>query len=222
MGKKKDEKKFSSFDGKATGYDYLRDKFNKNYEPHRSDRVSSEIYNRERDQAFERYLMTGDKYSGMEPGMRKYREKIDKKMGKKPSIEDRLFEEGIPVSQWQYYAKKAGISNVNSKADAKKLIEVYNQDERYQGPDEPIDSGAEPEAPKPPPEPQFSISEEEDAALNKARDERIEAYQAKRATGGFLGDSGKDYLDNYKFNVKKGLKDAGADTRGPEAPKFIL
>ena len=223
MGKKKDEKKFSSFDGHATGYDYLRDKFNKNYEPHRADDESSEIYHRERDNAFQRYLMTGDKYSGMDPGMRRYRERWDKKLDKKPTIEERLFEEGIPVSQWQHYANKAGITNVNSKADAKKLIEVYNQDERYQGPDKPLENETDGiDAPEPPPEPQFNISEQEDFDRNKKRDDRIAKYETDRANKGFLGDTGKDFMEKYKFNVKKGLKNANVDTRGPEAPSFIL
>ena len=223
MGKKK--KKLSSFDGKATGYDYLRDKFNKNYEPHRSDRESGDIYNRKRDEAFQRYLMTGDKYSGMDPGMRRYREKLDKKLDKKPSVEDRLFEAGIPPSQWQYYAKKADITNVNSKSDAKKLIDVYNKDERYQGPDKPFDPEVPevPELPVPEPEPQFLITEEEDLARDTARDERIAEYEKNRALTGLIGDEDtQKYLDDYKFNVASGLSNAGISTRGPEAPLFIL
>ena len=223
MGKKK--KKFSSFDGKATGYDYLRDKFNKNYEPHRSDRMSGEIYNRERDEAFQRYLMTGDKYSGMDPGMRRYREKLDKKLDKKPSVEDRLFEAGIPPSQWQYYANKAGITNVNSKGDAEKLIDVYNKDERYQGPENPLDEAAlpAPEAFEPLAPPKFNISVEEDNRMAEERDQRIADYEANRAFTGLIGEEDtSEYLDQYKFNVSEGLKKAGVATRGPNAPQFIL
>ena len=128
MGKKS---KKGSFDGRESSYDYLRGKFNSNYEPHRADRQSSEIYLRERDNAFQRYLMTGDKYSGSDPGMKIARQKIDKKRG--GSFEDKLFEAGIPPSQFDYYAKKADITNVNSKGDVKRLIEAYNRDERYQG-----------------------------------------------------------------------------------------
>ena len=128
MGQKS---KKGSFDGRETSYDYLRGKFNSNYAPHRADRQSSEIYLRERDNAFQRYLMTGDKYSGSEPGMKQAREKMDKKRG--GSFEDKLFEAGIPPSQFDYYAKKADITNVNSKGDVKRLIEAYNRDERYQG-----------------------------------------------------------------------------------------
>lgn len=221
MGKKKN--KLSSFDGKATGYDYLRDKFDNNFEPFQSDRVSEEVYNRRRDQAFERYLMTGDKYSGMKPGMRQYREKLDEKRNKKPSIEDRLFEAGIPPSQWQYYANKAGITNVNSKSDAKKLIDVYNKDERYQGPDKPFDEPLGPEAPEPPAPPEFNISVEEDNRLADERDQRIADYEANRAFTGLLGDEDtSEYLNGYKFNVSEGLKGAGVATRGPNAPQFIL
>lgn len=221
MGRKKE--KPSSFDGKATGYDYLRDKFDSNYEPLRSDRVSEEIYNRKRDEAFQRYLMTGDKYSGMDPGMRRYREKLDKKRDKKPSIEDRLFEAGIPPSQWQYYANKAGITNVNSKGDAKKLIDVYNEDERYQGPDKPVDEPPVPEAPEPPAPPEFNISVEEDDRMADERDQRIADYEANRAFTGLLGEEDtSEYLDKYKFNVSEGLKKAGVATRGPNAPQFIL
>ena len=63
--------------------------------------------------------------------MKRFREKYDKKRG--GSFEDKLFEAGIPPSQFDYYAKKADITNVNSKGDVKRLIEAYNQDERYQG-----------------------------------------------------------------------------------------
>ena len=128
MGKKS---KKGSFDGKETSYDYLRDKFNSNYRSHRSDRESDHIYQRERDNAFQRYLMTGDKYSGLEPGMKQARQKMDK--NRRGSFEDKLFKAGIPPSQFDYYAKKAGITNVNSKGDAIRLIEEYNRDERYQG-----------------------------------------------------------------------------------------
>ncbi len=128
MGKKS---KKGSFDGKETSYDYLRDKFNSNYRSHRSDRESDHIYQRERDNAFQRYLMTGDKYSGLEPGMKQARQKMDK--NRRGSFEDKLFEAGIPPSQFDYYAKKADITNVNSKSDVKRLIEEYNRDERYQG-----------------------------------------------------------------------------------------
>ena len=40
---------------------------------------------------------------------------------------------GIPKDQYQYYADKAGITNVNSESDQKAIIAAYNADERYQG-----------------------------------------------------------------------------------------
>tara|TARA_R100000900_G_scaffold144124_1_gene127806 strand:+ start:164 stop:835 length:672 start_codon:yes stop_codon:yes gene_type:complete len=128
MGKKS---KKGSFDGKETSYDYLRERFNNEYRPHRADDESSHIYLRDRDNAFQRYLMTGDKYSGWDPGEKRHWQKKDKKGG--GSFEEKLFKAGIPPSQFDYYAKKAGITNVNSKGDAKRLIAEYNRDERYQG-----------------------------------------------------------------------------------------
>ena len=129
MGKKNKDK--GSFDGK-NAYDYLSGEFNKTYRPHMSDRESSDVYNRKRDRDFQRYLMTGEKSSGRG----KYVDEITGKFDKKDkSIEGRLFAAGIPPSQWKYYAQKAGITNLNSKGDAKKIISVYNADERYQGPD---------------------------------------------------------------------------------------
>ena len=106
----------------------------------------------------------------------------------------------------------AGLSFANVEADRKKLIDDLAAKA----------DAATPDAPEPPPEAQFTVTEEEDAANTEARRKRIADYEAKRATGGFLGDAGSDYMDKYKFNVKKGLSDAGVDTRGPSAPSFIL
>jgi len=131
MGK---ENTRSSFDGKSTSYDYLRNKFNKNFKPKRTEDDDGFLFEQERDEAFQRYLYTGDKYSGFPGGERNFARKRDKLRG--GSFEDKLFEAGIPPSQWDYYAKQAGIRNVNDDGDAKKLIDFYNRDERYQGPDE--------------------------------------------------------------------------------------
>ena len=125
MGKKNKNK--GSFDGK-NAYDYIKGEFDDQYRPHMSDRESIDVYERKRNNDFQRYLMTGEKTTGW-----KRIPHPDDKPKKK--FEDKLFEAGIPPSQWQYYAKKAGITNVDGKKDAKKLIEVYNADERYQGPD---------------------------------------------------------------------------------------
>ena len=124
MGKKNKNK--GSFDGK-NAYDYIKGKFDDQYRSHMSDRESRDVYERKRDNDFQRYLMTGEKSTGWN----RTPHKDDKRF--KGGFEDKLFEAGIPPSQWQYYAQKAGITNVNSKGDAKKLINVYNQDERYQG-----------------------------------------------------------------------------------------
>ena len=125
MGKKK------KFDGHETGYDYLRNKFDKQYRSHMSDRESSDVYNRKKEKDFQRYLYTGKKTSGSwsMDFARKNRDK-DKKKDKA----DLLFEAGIPVQQWDYYKDKAG-NNANSKGDIKDIIAAYNADERYQGPD---------------------------------------------------------------------------------------
>ena len=126
MGKKK-----KKFDGHETGYDYLRDNFDKQYRSHMSDRESSDVYNSKKEKDFQRYLYTGKKTSGSfsMDYARKNRDK-DKKKDKA----DRLFEAGIPVQQWDYYKDKAG-NNANSKSDIKAIIAAYNADERYQGPD---------------------------------------------------------------------------------------
>ena len=121
MGKKKDKK--SSWDGKSNSYDYIRDKFDSNYRPLRGDRESSGVYNEKRNRDFDRYMMTGEMDNGIHISKNK----------KDNSMEGKLFKAGIPPSQWQYYANKAGITNMNSKDDAKALINYYNKDERYQG-----------------------------------------------------------------------------------------
>jgi len=120
MGKK--------FNGSDTAYDYLKKKFDNQYRPHMSDRESSDVYNSKKDEAFQRYLYTGEKTSGS-AGFDIARGKDDKK-----DKADRLFEAGIPVQQWDYYADKAG-NNANSKSDIKDIIKAYNEDERSQGSD---------------------------------------------------------------------------------------
>ncbi len=223
MGKKKD-KKNSSWDGKSTSYDYLKDKFDKNYTPYNGNRQSTGVYNDKRDAAFQRYLNTGDKYSGMNAGEANFRKKLDKQADRKPSIEETMFEAGIPVSQWDYYAKKAGVGNVNKRKEANKIIEAYNQDERYQpDPEQTIPDVPEPMSPEPAPEPRFNIDVETANAEEAARDLRIDEYEKNRATGGFFGnEAANSYLDDYKLNVSTGLQKAEVPTRGPLAPSFIL
>ena len=133
MGKKKKDKP-ATWDGKDNAYDYIEGKFNKSYRAHNANRQSQGVYNDQRQRDFQRYMMTGEKsygHGGVLSGLAD--KKIDKLYKKEDAMERKLFEAGIPPSQWQYYANKAGIENMNSKKDAKELIKVYNQDERYQG-----------------------------------------------------------------------------------------
>ena len=53
--------------------------------------------------------------------------------GSRKNFLEPLYDAGIPADQFDYYAKKAGIKNVNSKSDLQDIITVYNDDERYQG-----------------------------------------------------------------------------------------
>ena len=70
----------------------------------------------------------------------------------------------------------------------------------------------------PPTPPQFSISEEEDAALDIARDERIAEYERNRATNGFIPTpESQEYLDDYKFKVKSNLSDSDIQEHGLNA-----
>ena len=169
MGKKKKNK--GSFDGK-NAYDFLSKRFDETYRPHMSDRESSEVYNRKRDRDFQRYLMTGEKNTGWS----RVPHKDDKRF--KKGFEDKLFEAGIPPSQWKYYAKKAGITNVNSKGDARKLIDVYNRDERYQG--ETFDREIDTSTPKPNPVAQ----EFKDKYVDKVIEKVIPSQSVGNVTGG--------------------------------------
>ena len=78
-------------------------------------------------------------------------------------------------------------------------------------------------APSAPTPPQFSISAEEDAAMDKARDERIAEYERNRATTGFRPtEESQEYLDEYKFKVKSTLTPADIEERGVKALEFIV
>ena len=109
---------------------------------------------------------------------------------------------------------EAGLTQALVEADRGKLLDDLKDKAEKATPD--------PIAPAPP-EAQFSITEDEDFAQDEARDKRIDEYETKRAFTGLVGDEDtQDYMDKYKFNVAKGLSDAGIDTRGPSAPSFIL
>ena len=111
----------STFFGKDTSYDYLKDAFNERYT-----KMHPRATTEKRDNAFQRYLMTGEGPNASY-GRKVEPDKNDKVIG-------RLFEAGIPRSQLDYYANKADITNFNSENDADRLIAAYNADERYQGP----------------------------------------------------------------------------------------
>ena len=75
-----------------------------------------------------------------------------------------LIDAGIPQDQYEYYANKAGLTNVNSQNDLNQIIDVYNKDERYQPPEEPEkdkDDDEEEYIP-PPPDPEREAQLEKD------------------------------------------------------------
>jgi hypothetical protein len=123
MGKKS---KKGAFDGDSV-YDYLK----RDFDPQgygSLDRMSDEVRNRKANDDFQRYLLTGEKRG---PDWNPVTGNLPR--NQKKSKVDKLFEAGIPPSQFKYYAEKAGITNVNSKGDIKEIIKAYDADERYQG-----------------------------------------------------------------------------------------
>ena len=82
-----------------------------------------------------------------------------------------LIDAGIPQDQYEYYANKAGLKNVNSESDLNQIIDIYNKDERYQPPEEPEDDNDDDddEYIPPPPDPE-----------REAQLERDEQYLADR------------------------------------------
>lgn len=130
MGKNKN--KSASWDGKNNAYDYLKSKFENNYQSHnRSDRESSAIYQSKKNDAFQRYMMTGEMYTGHDKIVNDLIKKKKSKKEEDKSVTGQLFKAGIPPSQWQHYANKAGITNVNSASDAENIISAYNNEERF-------------------------------------------------------------------------------------------
>ena len=137
MGKKS---KKGAFDGDSV-YDYLK----RDFDPQgygSLERMSDGVRNRKANDDFQRYLLTGEKRG---PHWNPVTGNLPR--NQKKSKVDKLFEAGIPPSQFKYYAEKAGITNVNSKGDIKEIIKAYDADERYQG--EPKQERREEPAPSP-------------------------------------------------------------------------
>lgn len=106
---------------------------------------------------------------------------------------------GIPPSQYQYYANKAGIKNVNSRSDLDQIIAAYNADERFQGSpdskssDEPVVAvAADPEPDKPDPIKEEAAKEFLDT-YKRANDFKRE--QAGEKTDDEDDDDDKDMLE---------------------------
>ena len=76
-----------------------------------------------------------------------------------------LIDAGIPQDQYEYYADKAGLKNVNSTNDLEQIIALYNEDERYQPAAESEskdDNDSEDEYTPPPPDPEREAVLEQD------------------------------------------------------------
>ena len=126
--------------GGSDSYDYLKRQFDNQYVDFSSGNIKPSSRNaytdqqdlNRRNEAFQRYMLTGQvKNSGSYDSHSSNLRIEALNQNRKKSNADRFFEAGIPASQWAYYANKAGISNVNSKKDAKALIAAYNADERF-------------------------------------------------------------------------------------------
>tara|TARA_B100000085_G_C18439163_1_gene470019 strand:+ start:194 stop:904 length:711 start_codon:yes stop_codon:yes gene_type:complete len=129
MGKKK--KDFNT-------YDYLKENFDDQYVDFESGNVKPSSRNAYTDQqaqnryneALNRYMLTGEIKSTGGHMSHVDNEYIKRNATKKSKAAQKLFDEGIPPSQWAYYIDKAGV-NFNSKKDAKAVIAAYNPDERF-------------------------------------------------------------------------------------------
>ena len=130
MGKKK--KEFNT-------YDFLKENFDKQFIDFESGNVKPSSRNAYTDQqarnryneALNRYMLTGEiKNTGSYDSHVSNNYMFQRKPNKKARAAQKLFDEGIPPSQWAYYVDKAGV-NLNSKGDAKAVIAAYNPDERF-------------------------------------------------------------------------------------------
>ena len=115
-----------------------------------------------------------------------------------------LIDAGIPQDQYEYYADKAGLKNVNSTNDLEQIIALYNEDERYQPPAESEskdDNDSEDEYTPPPPDPEReAVLEQDREYLANRRNMRQEIgsrpfkYDSKlTGAGSTKYDSGSDY-----------------------------
>jgi hypothetical protein len=110
MGKKS---KKGAFDGDSV-YDYLK----RDFDPQgygSLDRMSDEVRNRKANDDFQRYLLTGEKRG---PDWNPVTGNLPR--NQKKSKVDKLFEAGIPPSQFKYYAETA-------KAISKRLLKPTMQ-----------------------------------------------------------------------------------------------
>ena len=115
-----------------------------------------------------------------------------------------LIDAGIPQDQYEYYADKAGLKNVNSTNDLEQIIALYNEDERYQPAAESEskdDNDSEDEYTPPPPDPEReAVLEQDREYLADRRNMRQEIgsrpfkYDSKlTGAGSTKYDSGSDY-----------------------------
>ena len=115
-----------------------------------------------------------------------------------------LIDAGIPQDQYEYYADKAGLKNVNSTNDLEQIIALYNEDERYQPAAESEskdDNDSEDEYTPPTPDPEReAVLEQDREYLANRRNMRQEIgsrpfkYDSKlTGAGSTKYDSGSDY-----------------------------
>ena len=122
---------------------------------------------------------------------------------------------GIPKDQYQYYADKAGITNVNSESDQKAIIAAYNADERYQGDGDKKKKKEKKEKYKP-------IKEtKEEREKYDAITARLQATEDSRSAAQERGRQSLDRYGNYsKYSDKKDYDMRDKDKDG-EAMNFL-
>ena len=125
-----------------------------------------------------------------------------------------LYDAGIPEDQFDYYAKQAGISNVNSKGDLEDIISFYNKDERYQGDDDDGDEKKKKKKEKKFKEPEVSEERQEEwdnkeALLDAVDQSRAAALQRSLTPVNRYGDYGNydRFSDRDSFDMRDKDKD---------------